>query len=46
MMTDNYIDNVPTLGIAAFKIPIDHWRKFKLHEGETEFFIYPKMFKS
>ena len=44
IMTDDYIDNVPTLGIVAFKIPIDHWRKFKLTEGKTEFFIYPKMF--
>jgi len=44
MMLDDYIDNVPTLGIVAFKIPIDHWIKFKLTEGKTEFFIYPKMF--
>ncbi len=44
MMVDDYITNVPTLGIVAFKIPIDHWIKFKLTEGKTEFFIYPKMF--
>ena len=44
MMTNDYIDNVPTLGIVAFKIPIDHWKKFKFTEGKIEFFIYPKMF--
>ncbi len=44
MMVDDYIDNVPTLGIVALEIPIDHWKKFKLTEGKTEFFIYPKMF--
>jgi len=44
MMVNDYITNVPTLGIVAFKIPIDHWIKFKLTEGKTEFFIYPKMF--
>jgi len=45
MMTDDYITNVPTLGIVAFKIPIAHWRKFKLTEVQKQFFIYPKMFK-
>ena len=45
IMTDDYIDNVPTLGIAAFNLPIDHWGKFKLGEGQMQFFIYPKMFK-
>ena len=45
LMIDNYIDNVPTLGIVALDLPIDHWRKFKLSEGEMQFFIYPKMFQ-
>ena len=45
MMIDNYIDNVPTLGIVALKLPIDHWGKFKLGQGKMQFFIYPKMFK-
>jgi phosphohistidine phosphatase len=45
MITDAYIDNVPTLGIVAFKLPVDHWGEFKLGEGKMQFFIYPKMFK-
>jgi len=44
LMLDNYIDNVPTLGIVALDLAIDHWRKFKLSEGKMQFFIYPKMF--
>ncbi len=45
MMTNEYIDNVPTLGIVALKLPIDNWGKFKMGEGKMQFFIYPKMFK-
>lgn len=45
MMIDDYIDNVPTLGIVAFKLPIDHWKKFEIGKGKMQFFIYPKMFK-
>lgn len=45
MIIDDYIDNIPTLGIVALKLPIDHWKKFKLGQGKIEFFIYPKMFK-
>ena len=45
MMINNYIDNVPTLGIVALRLPVDHWGEFKLGEGKIQFFIYPKMFK-
>jgi len=45
MMIDDYIDNVPTLGIVALKLPIDRWKKFTLGEGKLKFFIYPKLFK-
>ena len=45
MMIDDYIDNVPTLGIVALDLPIDHWKEFKLSEGKMQFFIYPKMFQ-
>jgi len=45
MMIDDYIDNVPTLGIVAFDLSIDHWKEFKLSEGKMQFFIYPKMFQ-
>jgi len=45
MMIDDYIDNVPTLGIVALKLPIDDWGKFTIGKGKLKFFIYPKMFK-
>jgi phosphohistidine phosphatase len=45
MMIDEYIDNVPTLGMVAIKLPIEQWKKMRLGEGKLKFFIYPKMFK-
>ncbi len=45
MMTDTYIDNVPTLGIVSIKLPIDRWKKLNTEKGKLKFFIYPKMFK-
>jgi len=44
MLINDYIDNVPTLGIVALKLPIDDWKAFKFGKGEMQFFIYPKMF--
>ena len=45
MLINDYIDNVPTLGIVALKLPIDDWKAFKIEKGKMQFFIYPKMFK-
>jgi len=45
MLIDDYIDNVPTLGIVALKLPINDWKAFKIGKGKMQFFIYPKMFK-
>ena len=45
MMIDEYIDNVPTLGIVALNLPIVHWKKLKMGVNQLKFFIYPKMFK-
>ena len=45
MMIDEYIDNVPTLGIVALELPIDYWKKFTMGESKLTFFIYPKFFK-
>ena len=45
MLINDYIDNVPTLGIVALKLPIDDWKEFKMSKGKMQFFIYPKMFK-
>jgi len=46
LMVDDYIDNVPTLGIVALNVPIKHWKKFKPEKAKLDFYIYPKMFKS
>ena len=45
LIVDDYIDNVPTLGIVALNVPIKHWKKFKPEKAKLDFFIYPKMFK-
>lgn len=44
LMLDEYIDNVPTLGIVALNISIKHWGKIKSEKVKLDFFIYPKMF--
>lgn len=44
LMLDDYIDNVPTLGIVALKLPLKHWQKFKPEKIKLNFFIYPKMY--
>jgi len=44
LMIDEYIDNVPTLGIVALHVSAAHWRKFKETNIKLDFFIYPKMF--
>ena len=46
LMVDEYIDNVPTLGIVALNISVKQWRGFKPEKTTLDFFIYPKMFKS
>lgn len=45
LMLDEYIDNVPTLGIVAFQLPIEQWKNFKPENAKFNFFIYPKMYK-
>lgn len=46
MLIDDYIDNVPTLGIVALKVPINHWKKFFTGDEKLQFFIYPKMLEA
>lgn len=45
ILQDEYIENVPTLGIVAFEIPVQKWSNFKPEEARLDFFIYPKMYK-
>ena len=44
LLIDEYIENVPTLGIVAFDVSIEHWEKMKAENVKLDFFIYPKMF--
>ena len=44
MIADETIENVPTLGIVAFQIPIEQWSTFKPENARLNFFIYPKMY--
>lgn len=45
LMVDDYIDNIPTLGIVSLSVPVKHWKKFKPEKTKLNFYIYPKMFK-
>ena len=45
MMGNETIENVPTLGIVAFQIPIEQWSIFEPKNARLDFFIYPKMYK-
>src|SRR5688500_8497552 len=40
--TDPYIDNVPTCGIVAFKLPVDSWKDVQWRSAKMLFFDYPK----
>jgi phosphohistidine phosphatase len=42
LLTDTQIDNIPTSGIFAVKIDIEHWTDFKEAKKEFWFFEYPK----
>jgi len=44
LMIDEYLDNVPTLGIVALSVPIRHWKEFRPKKAKFDFFIYPKMY--
>lgn len=45
IMTGDYIENVPTLGIVALALPIVHWKELTRGVNQLTFFIYPKQFK-
>jgi phosphohistidine phosphatase len=44
LLLDEYIENVPTLGIVALKVSVEHWKNIKAENVKLDFFIYPKMF--
>ncbi len=43
MLTDESIDNVPTLGIVAIKFDIKKWKDIKETKGKMDLFVYPKL---
>lgn len=45
LISDDNIENIPTLGIVALKCAVKKWEECKYHNAKVEFFIYPKMFK-
>ncbi|MGW8168975.1 MAG: SixA phosphatase family protein [Sulfurovaceae bacterium] len=45
MLTDENIDNIPTLGIVAIKFDIKKWKDIKETKGKMDLFIYPKLLK-
>lgn len=36
------IDNFPTCGVVAFKLPVESWKEVEWEKGEMEFYDYPK----
>ena len=44
MLIDDYIDNIPTLGIVGFDVSAQKWKEFERHNAKLKFFIYPKMY--
>ncbi|MDD3774759.1 MAG: histidine phosphatase family protein [Sulfurovaceae bacterium] len=45
MLTNENIDNVPTLGIVAIKFDIKKWNDIKKAKGKMDLFVYPKLLK-
>ena len=43
ILTDEYIDNITTLGIVAIKLDINKWKDIKEAKGKMDLFIYPKL---
>lgn len=46
MLTEIYIDNIPTLGIVSIAFNIDKWTEIEKGKGKMGTFIFPKMFPS
>lgn len=44
-LQDEYIDNVPTLGIVGLQIDVNKWASLSPAHIKKAFFIYPKMYQ-
>lgn len=42
LLTDSWIDNIPTTGVCAIHFQIKHWQDIKPKSGTLHFFEYPK----
>jgi phosphohistidine phosphatase len=45
-LIDDYIDNIPTLGIVGLRVKSKKWKKFDYDATKMDFFIYPKLYKN
>lgn len=43
---DSKIENIPTCGIVKIKFNLTGWKDIAETRGKSEFFIFPKMFKT
>jgi phosphohistidine phosphatase len=41
-LTKSRIDNIPTCGIVAINLPVNHWRELNWKSGKVKFFDFPK----
>jgi len=46
MLTETYIDNIPTLGIVSVTFNVQKWNEIAKGKGKMVAFIFPKMFSS
>lgn len=42
LLTDSWIDNIPTSGICGINFEIEHWKEITPKSGSLLFFEYPK----
>ena len=45
LLSEKYIDNIPTAGVVKIALDIDQWKEVEAGAGKFEFFEYPKKYK-
>ena len=45
VLTEKYIDNIPTAGVVKIVFDINQWKEIEAGTGKLEFFEYPKKYK-
>ncbi len=46
ILTETYIDNIPTLGIVSIALAIEKWKEVEKGKGKMQAFIFPRMFSN